>query len=137
MRPISGSFFVDSNIVLYLLDHNDSRKKEIASALIEEVAFISPQVIFECLNVCIKKFKMERPLVAAFLTELMNASYIQSENESTVNQALIIFHKYLMQPFDSKIIASALEAGCNTLYSEDMQHGLIIEKRLTIINPFL
>lgn len=137
MKPMSDNFFIDSNIVLYLLDLNASRKKEIASSLIEKVPFISPQVIFECLNVCTRKYKMDRNLAISFVTELANASYMQAENESTVTKALFIFNKYLLQPFDSKIIASALEAGCNTLYSEDMQHGLVIEKRLTIINPFL
>jgi predicted nucleic acid-binding protein len=131
------NFFVDSNIALYLLDLNASRKKEISSSLIERIPFISPQVVFECLNVCIKKYKMERSLATAFVVGLSNASYIQPENESVVTNALFIFNKYLLQPFDSKIIASALEAGCSTLYSEDMQHGLIIEKQLTIVNPFL
>ena len=134
---MKDNFFVDSNIVLYLLDLNASRKKEIASSIVEKVPFISPQVVFECLNVCIRKYKMERSLATAFLVELTNASYMQPENESIVTNALFIFNKYLLQPFDSKIIASALEAKCNTLYSEDMQHGLVIEKRLTIINPFL
>ncbi|MCE6989761.1 PIN domain-containing protein [Dyadobacter sp. CY323] len=137
MKPMSDKFFIDRNIALYLLDFNDSRKKEIASALLEQVPFISAQVIFECLNVCLKKYKMERSRAVAFVTELASVSYIQSENEAVVSGALHIFNKYLLQPFDSKIVASALEAGCSILYSEDMQHNLVIEKRLTIINPFL
>ncbi len=42
-----------------------------------------------------------------------------------------------LQVFDSKIIAAALVAGCSILYSEDMQNGLVIDNRLTIVNPFL
>lgn len=38
--------------------------------------------------------------------------------------------------WDSLIVASALEADCDTLYSEDMQHGRLISRRLRIINPF-
>jgi predicted nucleic acid-binding protein len=38
--------------------------------------------------------------------------------------------------FDSLIIAAALSAGCDRLYSEDLQHGQLIEG-LTIVNPFL
>ena len=38
--------------------------------------------------------------------------------------------------YDSLIIAAALEAGCDTLYSEDMQHGQVIEG-IRIENPFL
>ncbi|MCL2040436.1 MAG: hypothetical protein FWG84_00160 [Bacteroidales bacterium] len=35
------------------------------------------------------------------------------------------------------IIAAALDSGCHTLYSEDMQHKMVIDKKLSIINPFL
>jgi hypothetical protein len=43
---------------------------------------------------------------------------------------------YNLSFWDSLIIASALSGGGNTLYSEDMQNGLIISQQLTIINPF-
>ncbi|MEO6287964.1 MAG: PIN domain-containing protein [Dyadobacter sp.] len=129
--------FVDSNVVLYLLDLNGSNKKEIASSLLLDLPFISPQVVFECLNVCLKKWKMDRPGSLRFVHELVASTFMQDETEQVVNSALRIFSRYLLQPFDSKIIASALEADCNILYSEDMQHGLVIEDRLTIVNPFL
>jgi predicted nucleic acid-binding protein len=38
--------------------------------------------------------------------------------------------------YDAQIVAAALEAGCDTLYSEDMQHGQAIGA-LRIQNPFL
>ena len=39
--------------------------------------------------------------------------------------------------YDSQIIAAALTAGCTVLYSEDMQHGQLIDGTLTIVNPFV
>ena len=39
--------------------------------------------------------------------------------------------------WDSLIVAAALDAGCTTLYSEDMQHGQRISDQLTIVNPLL
>jgi predicted nucleic acid-binding protein len=48
-----------------------------------------------------------------------------------------IIWRYDFQLFDSIIVASALEAGCETLYSEDMQHNMMVEGRLKIVNPFL
>jgi predicted nucleic acid-binding protein len=51
--------------------------------------------------------------------------------------ALKVFEKYGYSIFDSLIIAAALELGCNTLYTEDMQHGQVIEGTLKITNPFL
>ncbi len=134
---MKDNFFIDTNIVLYLLDVNGSRKKEIASSLIEKTPFISPQVVFECLNVCLRKLKMDRDLATSFVAKLINACFVGVENEMVATSALLIFNKYLLQPFDSKIVASAIHADCNVLYSEDMQHGMIIENRLTIINPFI
>lgn len=108
-----------------------------AISLIDRIGFISPQVIFECLNVCMKKRKLDRKTALSFATFLLKSSYLQPENESVVETALFSFEKYSLQVFDSKIVAAALHAGCSILYSEDMQHGLVIEKKLTIINPFL
>jgi predicted nucleic acid-binding protein len=45
--------------------------------------------------------------------------------------------RYGFSHFDSLIIATALEARCEQLFSEDLQHGQIIEDRLRIVNPFL
>jgi len=45
--------------------------------------------------------------------------------------------RYDFQIFDAIIVASALESGCQVLYSEDMQHNMKINGQLTIVNPFL
>lgn len=45
--------------------------------------------------------------------------------------------RYSLSFWDSTIVATALSAGVPILYSEDMQHGLVIEEQLQIRNPFL
>jgi predicted nucleic acid-binding protein len=55
----------------------------------------------------------------------------------TVHVALDIRERYGFSWYDSLIVAAALESNCDLLYSEDMQHGQIIEGRLSIVNPFL
>ena len=55
---------------------------------------------------------------------------------ATHEAALGIAARFGYRIYDSLIIASALEAACATLYSEDMQDGQVIEGRLTIRNPF-
>ncbi len=47
------------------------------------------------------------------------------------------FLQLLGQPDDSLIVAAALDAGCDTLYSEDMQHSQVVEDRLRLVNPFV
>lgn len=56
---------------------------------------------------------------------------------STLTTSLFLMGKYDFQLFDSLIVASALEKGCETLYSEDMQHDLLVEEQLKIVNPFI
>jgi predicted nucleic acid-binding protein len=56
---------------------------------------------------------------------------------STLQVAKHLIRHYDFQIFDSIIVASALEANCEVLYSEDMHHHLAIEGQLSIVNPFL
>jgi predicted nucleic acid-binding protein len=44
--------------------------------------------------------------------------------------------RYGLSTYDAEIAASALHAGCDTLWSEDMQHGMVLEQGLKIVNPF-
>ena len=55
----------------------------------------------------------------------------------TIHIALDILERYGFFWYDSLIVATALESGCDTLYSEDMQNGQLIEGRLRSINPFV
>ena len=134
---MKDNFFIDSSVALYLLDITDLEKAGIAFTLLKKQGFISSQVLFECMNVCLRKFKYTKQEAIAFSRYLYETSYFQPENHEVVEQAFIIFEVYMLQSYDSKIVASALEAGCTTLYSEDMQNGLVIDGRLTIVNPFL
>ena len=55
----------------------------------------------------------------------------------TIQHAIEIAERYKFSWFDSLIVATALEAGCDTLYTEDLQHRQIIDGRLTVSNPFM
>jgi predicted nucleic acid-binding protein len=57
-------------------------------------------------------------------------------SQETLEKALFLINRYDFQLFDSLIVASSLQAGCTILYSEDMQHNLLVENQLRIINPF-
>jgi len=67
---------------------------------------------------------------------LMEACEVHAITNQVLNKALTIMERYGYSIFDSMIIASALDAGCLILYSEDMQHEQRIESKLSIINPF-
>jgi predicted nucleic acid-binding protein len=134
---MKDDFFVDSNVFLYINDFENALKYKIALDLLFSEPFISSQVVFECINVCRKKFKQTLPQAIEFGEMLLRHCKIVSETKETTQLAVSIFEKYMLQPFDSKIIASALYHNCTILYSEDIQDGLVIENKLRVVNPFL
>jgi predicted nucleic acid-binding protein len=52
------------------------------------------------------------------------------------DRARRVAERHQLSFYDSCIVAAAIEAGCQTLYSEDMIHGQILEESLTLRNPF-
>jgi predicted nucleic acid-binding protein len=69
--------------------------------------------------------------------EWLEGCQIQPVSLSTIKLAHRLIQRYDFQLFDSIIVASALEAECDVLYSEDLHHGLVAEDKLTILNPFV
>lgn len=132
---ILSNAFVDSNIILYLLD-NDSKKKEKAEKIVADSPFINSQVLVEVGNVCKRKFGYSKNDILHIWSDLISDCIVVSIEEATMKHAVELIRRYDFQLFDSIIVASALEANCSVLFSEDMQNGMLVEERLTIINPF-
>lgn len=130
--------FVDSNILLYEFSKTDKAKELMVEMLLKNKDMhVSPQILFECLNVLTKKFRFTKKESLSYLSNLLAVVIVVSEDEAIARKALQLYHKHSLQVFDSKIIATALLNGCNILYSEDLQHGQVFERKLKIINPFL
>jgi len=129
--------FVDSNVWLYMANNDSPEKKSISLNLLNRDTYTSPQVLFECINVCRKKLKLNSEIAFSFAENLLQVNKLIEENANIVYTALQLCRQSSFQPFDAKIVATALEAGCNTLYSEDMHHGLLVNNSLRIINPFV
>lgn len=131
----ANNAFLDSNIVLYALDI-DITKREIAWNLLFGMPCIYLQVLNECSNVLNRKRQWSAEEVAITLGDLLVFVRVEPTDVATVRSAWKLQTRYRFSYFDSLIISAALASGCSTLYSEDMQHGQVIEGRLTIINPF-
>jgi len=133
---MSVKCFLDSNIVIYLFDKNE-QKKETVIGLIKQRPLISSQVIIECLNISIKKLKISKDVCFKNAEHLFENCGFFMISIPTLKKSFEIAKRYQYSHLDSLIIASALEANCKTLYSEDMQHNQMLNKKLQIINPFL
>jgi predicted nucleic acid-binding protein len=131
---MSGSFF-DSNIVLYVAV-SDDRKALRAEQLLGAGGAISVQVLNESANVLRRKRQLPWKNVLAFLSELRAGLKVHPVTTDTHETGLRLAERYGFAIYDSMIVAAALQADCDTLWSEDMQDGLVVEKRLRIANPF-
>ena len=128
---------LDSNVLIYnhCLDCDEKMLKSLN--LFDKCPVISTQVISEYLNVMLKKFKTEKNDLMQLCSLWLQKCTIQPVILSTVKLAQDLVKKYDFQVFDGIIIASALEADFDILYSEDLHHDLVVEKSLRIVNPFI
>ena len=132
--PDAKAFF-DSNLVLYLLS-TDAGKADRAEAVIGAGGIVSVQVLNEIANVARRKLNMSWPETNEFLTLVQSICPAEPLTSETHDRGRMIAERYGLSVYDAMIVAAAILAGCDTLYSEDMHAGLIIDGQLRICNPF-
>jgi predicted nucleic acid-binding protein len=132
--PVASSAFVDSNVLLYTLGP-DSRKAELANRLLDESPTISVQVLNEFVNVALKKLKLDWAAIETALAHARAYCPVVPVGLSVHLRAMELARENLLNIYDANIIAAAELAGCDVLYTEDMNHGQRIG-RVGIVNPF-
>ena len=126
--------FLDTNILGYLLD--SGKKEKIARRLASAQPHVSVQVLNELTLACLRKLGMDWAEVDEVLGVVRTACRIQPMTVATFDLGRQLAERYQFRVYDAMIVASALLAGADTLYSEDMSDGLLVEDRLRICNPF-
>ena len=133
---MTDSFFLDTNTLVYLAAA-DADKAGRVEALLLEGGIISVQVLNELSLACQRKLAMSWAEVDDVLDVVRTACRVQPLTEATFDLGRYLAERHQLRVYDAMIVASALEAGCTTLWSEDMHHGLLVENHLRIRNPFL
>ena len=134
---MSGRAFFDTNVLVYVVGQKDART-DTAEALVAGGGTISVQVLNELANVSRKKLRMswqEIEDAIAAIRVLCPSPVPLTIDTHDAGRRIAATYGYSM--FDGLIVASALEAECETLYSEDLQDGQVIEGRVTVRNPFV
>ena len=126
--------FSDTTVVLYPLD--DGTKADRAGAILGQGPRISVQVLSETLMNCRRKVGLSWEEAAAFLEDVRALCPVKYLTLQTHDVGRALAECYDVSIYDAMIVASALVAGCTTLWSEDMQDGLLVENQLRIVNPF-
>jgi predicted nucleic acid-binding protein len=139
MRCMSADRFVDTNVWVYAhtQEPRDIRGPQ-AKCLVEDGTrfVISTQVLSEYYAAMLKNGATDS-LIQQNLEAMMVRCEVRLIDLSVIRLAHRLKIRYRFSYWDSLVISSALDAGCTTLYSEDLQHGQHIEDRLHIVNPLL
>ena len=128
-----GNFF-DTNVLLYV-GGADRRKAEEAEGLLRQGGTISVQVLNEFANVSRRKARLPWPELHSCLRTIRRGLAVLPLTVEIHQLGVQVAERYSLSIYDAMIVASALDANCDTLWSEDMQHHLLID-RLRIRNPF-
>jgi predicted nucleic acid-binding protein len=134
---MAAKVFFDTNVLIYALASEDARS-ETAENLLAAGGVISVQVLNEFVAVARRKLQMSWPDISEALAaiRILCPSPIALTIE-THEAALRIAQKYGYRIYDALVAAAALQANCDTLDSEDLQDGQVVDDQLTIRNPFV
>ncbi len=128
--------FLDTNVLIYAALRPDPRS-DAARALLRGGGVISVQVLNEFANAARRKLRRTWPEVQRALAAVRALCPMPQPITAATHEAAFAIAEHTGYAiFDALILASAIEAGCDTVCSEDMQDGRIIDGRLTIHNPF-
>ena len=127
--------FIDSNVLLYLLS-TDTDKADRAEEIVQTGGLISVQVLNEITNVACRKLTMPWIEINEILALIRLVCPTEPLTIETHDKGKLVAERYGLSVYDAMIVAAALLAGCETLYSEDMQDGQLIDQQLRICNPF-
>jgi predicted nucleic acid-binding protein len=130
----ADSFF-DTSVLLYLLSDDTVRADRIES-LLEARGVISVQVLNEFAVVALRKLKIPLHEVREILDTIRAVCAVEPITVETHDRGLAVFERYKFSFYDSILVATALISGAKILYSEDLQHGQVIDKQLRVTNPF-
>lgn len=127
--------FFDANVLLYLLS-GETAKADRAEAVIAGGGVVSVQVLNEFASVAVRKLSMTFPEIRDCLEPIREVCTVVPLTPESHDLGLALAERYGFPVYDAMIVATALQAGCGILYSEDFQHRQRIERRLVVQNPF-
>lgn len=126
--------FLDTNLLVYA--QSADPRGEIARQAILAGGVISVQVVNEFTAVLRRTFRLDWHAVAGAVADLRTAlGPVRPVGIDTWTAAVALARQHRFGFHDSLILASALEAGCDTLLTDTLQAGRRIDG-LTIVNPF-
>jgi predicted nucleic acid-binding protein len=128
--------FIDTNVLAYAYDGDSPAKREIARQVLNDLggAVISTQVLLELYAVLTRKLGLPQETAYQAVDALMDLEVVPTD-ERLVSDGLRLSVDSNISHWDALIVVAASRAGCDTLLTEDLSHGQVIEG-VRIVNPF-
>ena len=127
--------FLDTNVLLYAFA--EDHRRAMALPLLDGTPVISVQSLNEFAAVSLRKQRIDWSELRNRIDLIRRAtSHILPLTDAIHRDGLRVAERYRLSIYDSMIVAAALSAGCDRLWSEDLHHGLVIDARLEVANPF-
>jgi predicted nucleic acid-binding protein len=140
---MSDRFFLDTNVFVYSFDQTAPAKAQKATELIRKAiatqkGVVSFQVVQEFFNVALRKFAQPMKTADAeqYLSTVFRPLLGVHSSQTIYAEALRLQSQSLISWYDSLIVSAAIQAQCDVLFSEDLQHGQRFGS-LRVTNPFL
>lgn len=137
---MTDKVFLDSNLWIYLHAQNPIDKSHKVRTLVANnfaSVVVSTQILGEIYHVLTRKRLTTPEIARQLVLEMVTKFPVLEIGTVEVLQALDVTARFGYSYWDSLIISTALNGGCEAIYSEDMQHNQKIENKLYILNPFL
>ena len=130
---MSGRFF-DTNILIHAL--SPTAKGEVARHVLGRGGAISVQVLNEFVNVSHRKYGKNWREIGNAKSQLCRSLIVHPLSEEAHEYGCAMAQRYRLSVYDAMIAGSAFVLGCDVLFTEEMQDGLVLDGRLTVANPF-
>lgn len=135
---------IDTNVLVYAFDFSEPVKQPKAQRLLDDLLAASAatlpwQVVGEFLN-CLRRWQHQGRItsadVDAHIADLLKAFPVALPTVNAVHLSLDLTRRHSLSHWDSMLVAACIEAGIDTLYSEDLSDGAVYDS-VRVINPFV
>tara|TARA_R110002072_G_scaffold302354_1_gene484878 strand:+ start:57494 stop:57913 length:420 start_codon:yes stop_codon:yes gene_type:complete len=135
---------IDTNVWVYSIDYDEPQRRQQAIELLNQLgqkpeSTVMPwQVASEYLN-CLRRHARQGQItevqVVLYLTQAVELFPLVTPSESVLRTSLDLSSRYSLSHWDSMLLAACIDAGVDTLYSEDLDAGMTYDT-VTVVNPF-
>jgi predicted nucleic acid-binding protein len=140
MSSPAAKVFLDTDCIMHLYSSDSGAKAAAMRELVDQVGtrniVVSTQVLEEFCSLCLRQFSLPASTVLKALSELLGAFRISENDVETVIEAVWLSEQYNCSFNQAHILATALQAHCEYIYTENLPDGLIVEETLCVVNPF-